>query len=43
MRLLSLFIALAVLAGVAYVSLSTPSRAAVFGDDGKASVAAPAH
>jgi hypothetical protein len=33
MRLLSLAIALLTLAGVAYVSLETPSRAAVFGDD----------
>jgi hypothetical protein len=34
MRLLSLAIALLVLASVAYVSLSTPSHAEVFGSDG---------
>jgi hypothetical protein len=33
MRLVSLAIALIVLAGVAYVSFSTPSRAEVFAND----------
>ena len=34
MRLISLTIALVVLAGVAYISFSTPSHAEVFGSDG---------
>jgi len=33
MRLLTLAIAMAVLFGVAYVSFSTPSRAAIFNGD----------
>ncbi len=42
MRLFSLAIALFVLGGVAYISLSTPSRAAVFGYDIKVASAANA-
>jgi len=39
MRLLTLAIALIALVGVAYVSFSTPSRAAVFNDDARSAAA----
>ncbi len=42
MRLLTLTIAILVLAAVGYVSLSTPSRAAIFSGDVQIASAAPA-